>query len=119
VISQALDVLDLSMIVEAFIALFKPARELLRIANTLPPVIRELVNALLSFVIATFINILVMLIIGYVIELVGQIVGKTLYGGGLLLIRFLKLFNESAKLLRVCVEPGAGPCLSQLRAALA
>jgi hypothetical protein len=44
-----LSVLDLSVLVDAIVTIFKPARELMRIMNTLPPVIRGLVVAILNF----------------------------------------------------------------------
>jgi hypothetical protein len=105
-------VIDLSVIVQAFLTLFQPARELLRIANTLPPVIRGLVNALLNFVIAILINQLVILIIGWAVQVAASFTRGSLPGSGLVLARFMKLFNESSKLMKVCTEPGAlgGPC---------
>ena len=102
-----LGVLDLSVVIAAIVTIFKPARELMRMMNTLPPVIRGLIVAILNFVLPLLINILVMIIIAVVIEVAAQFFRGSLLGGSLILSRFMKIFSQAAKVFQDCTQPGA------------
>jgi hypothetical protein len=105
-----LGVLDLSVVIAAIVTIFKPARELLRIMNSLPPIIRALVIAIIAFVMIVLIIIIVMVVWMWISALFPGIAQLPLFAA-LFLARFIMWVGMPFQmLLQRCMGSSAWIC---------
>jgi RHS repeat-associated protein len=99
-------ILDPSSFIMPIVMALRPIRALMRMINDLPPIIRPLVTAIINFVMAVLINLVVTLIFSWAIAVIGQIVKGSMVGSALAISRFMSTFSKAGKIFQECTQPG-------------